>query len=71
MRTLESQASGKEQTFLPENALVDFNSTESFTILLLRHQIRIIFLQKRAFEGEPSKGERIFTPVITERSGSK
>lgn len=31
----KSQASEKEQTFLPETTLVDFNSPESFMICLL------------------------------------
>lgn len=43
MRILESRVPEKEQRFLPESALIDFNSTESFTIYLLQHQIRIIF----------------------------
>lgn len=56
MRVLESQVSEKEQTFLSENILINFNSTESSIICLLLHKIRIIFFIEKGIWRRTKQG---------------
>lgn len=56
MRILESQVPEKEQTFLSENILINFNSTGSSIIRLLLHKIRIIFFTEKGIWRRTKQG---------------
>jgi len=56
MRILESQIPEKEQTFLSENILINFNSTGSSIIRLLLHKIRIIFFTEKGIWRRTKQG---------------
>lgn len=56
MRILQSQVPEKEQTFLSENILINFNSTESSIIRLLLHKISIIFITEKGIWRRTKQG---------------